>query len=191
MQFRYPAQLQPDGSGAIVVSFRDLPECLTAGADEAEALKEAGDALEEAIAGRIDDAEPIPVPSRLRAGERLIAVPPDMAAKAAFVLAFRASGLSRLAVAAPPRRQRKSGPAVARPASPHGGHPSAHGVAGVRPGARCGVSDGLTNTPDRGWPDIAESGMEALLMTLPLHDIFPIAAPNDYKLHFARWNREN
>ena len=99
MQFRYPAQLQPDGSGAIVVSFRDLPECLTSGADEAEALKEAGDALEEAIAGRIDDAEPVPVPSRLRAGERLIAVPPDMAAKAAFVLAFRDSGLSRLAVA--------------------------------------------------------------------------------------------
>ena len=99
MQFRYPAQLQPDGSGAIVVSFRDLPECLTSGADEAEALKEAGDALEEAIAGRIDDAEPVPVPSRVRAGERLIAVPPDMAAKAAFVLAFRDSGLSRLAVA--------------------------------------------------------------------------------------------
>ena len=99
MQFRYPAQFQPDRSGAIVVSFRDLPECLTSGADEAEALKEAGDALEEAIAGRIDDAESVPVPSRVRAGERLIAVPPDMAAKAAFVLAFRASGLSRLAVA--------------------------------------------------------------------------------------------
>ena len=49
MQFRYPAQLQPDGSGAVVVSFRDLPECFTSGADEAEALKEAGDALEEAI----------------------------------------------------------------------------------------------------------------------------------------------
>ena len=99
MQFRYPARLQPDRTGSMIVSFRDLPECLTAGADEAGALKEAGDALEEAIAGRIDDGEPIPVPSRLRAGERLIAVPPDMAAKAAFVLAFRASGLSRLAVA--------------------------------------------------------------------------------------------
>ena len=75
-------------------------EDVTSGADEAAALREAGDALEEAIASRIDDNEPIPVPSRLRAGERLIAVPPDMAAKAAFVLAFCASGLSRLAVAA-------------------------------------------------------------------------------------------
>ena len=100
MKFVYPAQMRCTGPDEVVVSFRDLPECLTSGADEAEALKEAGDALEEAIAGRIDDDEPVPVPSRLRAGERLIAVPPDMAAKAAFVLAFRASGLSRLAVAA-------------------------------------------------------------------------------------------
>ena len=99
MQFRYPARLQPDRSGAIIVSFRDLPECLTSGTDEAAALTEARDALEEAIAGRIDDDEPIPVPSRRCAGEQLIAVPPDMAAKAAFALAFRASELSRLALA--------------------------------------------------------------------------------------------
>ena len=39
------------------------------------------------------------MPSPRRAGEQLIAVPPDMAAKAAFALAFRASGLSRLAFA--------------------------------------------------------------------------------------------
>ena len=63
MQFRYPARLQPDHSGEIIVSFRDLPECLTSGMDEAAALMEARDALEEAIAGRIDDGEPIPVPS--------------------------------------------------------------------------------------------------------------------------------
>ena len=72
MQFRYPARLQPDRSGEIIVSFRDLPECLTSGTDKAEALMEARDALEEAIAGRIDDDEPIPVPSRRRAGEQLI-----------------------------------------------------------------------------------------------------------------------
>ena len=74
MQFRYPARLQFDRSGEIIVSFRDLPECLTSGEDETEALMEARDALEEAIAGRIDDGEPIPVPSRRRVGEKLIAV---------------------------------------------------------------------------------------------------------------------
>ena len=28
-------------------------------------------------------------------------------------------------------------------------------------------------------------------MTILLHDIFPIAEPTDYKLHFARWNRKH
>lgn len=97
LRFSYPARFRPDSSGTIIVSFRDLPECLTSGADETEALREARDALEEAIAGRIDDGEPIPAPSPRRTGEYLIAVPPDMAAKAAFVLAFRDSGLSRVA----------------------------------------------------------------------------------------------
>ena len=56
MQFIYPAQLKQYSKGEVVVSFRDLPECLTSGEDVAEALLEAEDALEEAaIAGRIDD----------------------------------------------------------------------------------------------------------------------------------------
>lgn len=99
MRFTYPARLQPDSTGELIVSFRDLPECLTSGANETEALIEAADALEEAIAGRIDDGEPIPAPSALRRGERRVAVPPDMAAKAALVLAFRETGLTRLALA--------------------------------------------------------------------------------------------
>ena len=81
MRLRYPAKLETDASGEILVSFRDVPECLTSGADQAEALVEAQDALEEAIAGRIDDDDPIPTPSRRRKGEHLIAVPPDIAAK--------------------------------------------------------------------------------------------------------------
>ena len=99
MHFLYPARLRHAGPDEIVVSFRDLPECLTAGAQEAEALAEAADALEEAIAGRIVDGDPIPRPSARRAGERLVAVPPTMAAKVMLVLAFRDSGLSRLAFA--------------------------------------------------------------------------------------------
>ena len=53
MQFHNPARLQADRSGEFFVSFRDLPECLTSGADEAAALMEARDALEEAVADRI------------------------------------------------------------------------------------------------------------------------------------------
>ena len=54
MKFVYTAQMRCTGPDEVVVSFRDLPECLTSGADEAEALFEAQDALEEAVAGRID-----------------------------------------------------------------------------------------------------------------------------------------
>ena len=99
MRFIYPAQLRPAGPGEVVVSFRDLPECLTSGADEAEALFEAQDALEEAIAGRIDDDQSIPEPSSPVPGERMIAVPAEMAAKAALALAFRTSRLTRAALA--------------------------------------------------------------------------------------------
>ena len=99
MRFTYPARLRPDSTGELIVSFRDLPEYLTSGANEAEALAEAADALEEAIAGRIDDAERIPVPSARRSGEHHVAVPAGTAAKAALALALRDSGLSRVALA--------------------------------------------------------------------------------------------
>ena len=46
MRFTYPARLRPDATGELIVSFRDLPECLTCGASEARALAEAADALE-------------------------------------------------------------------------------------------------------------------------------------------------
>ena len=100
MRFTYPARLHRTGTDEIVVSFRDLPECLTSGVDEAEALFEAADALEEAIAGRMNRADVIPAPSPRRAGEHLVAVPAETAAKAALWVALRESGTSRIALAA-------------------------------------------------------------------------------------------
>ena len=99
MRLVYPARLRRYSENDIVVSFRDLPECLTSGEDEAEALLEARDALEEAIAGRIDDAEGIPNPSQKRRGEYLVAVPPNTAAKAAVAIALERSGISKAALA--------------------------------------------------------------------------------------------
>ena len=99
MRFTYPARLRPDSTGELIVSFRDLPECLTSGTSEAEALAEAADALEEAIAGRMDDAEHIPVPSARRSGEHHVAVSAGTAAKAALALALRESRLSRVTLA--------------------------------------------------------------------------------------------
>ncbi len=51
--------------------------------------------MEEAIAGRIADGDPIPTPSAARAGENEVPVPPGMAAKAALVVALRNSGRTR------------------------------------------------------------------------------------------------
>ena len=99
MRFTYPARLQRHSADEIVVSFRDLPECLTSAATESEALAEAADALEEAVAGRLNRADGIPAPSARRAGEYLVAVPPITAAKAALWLALRESGLTRMALA--------------------------------------------------------------------------------------------
>ena len=99
MKFTYPAQLEQHSEDEVVVSFRDVPWCHTSGRDLAEALVEAADALEEAIAWYISEGEAIPTPSAPLPGEYEVALPPEMAAKAALVLAFRASGLSRVALA--------------------------------------------------------------------------------------------
>ena len=118
MRFQYPAELWHAGQNEVVVSFRDIPGCHTSGKDEAEAMEEAQDALEEAIAGRINREEDIPSPSPLMPGERLVAVPTDMAAKAAFVLAFRSSGLTRVSLAKRLGTDEKS---VRRMLDPHHG----------------------------------------------------------------------
>ena len=99
MKFVYPARLSQQAEDEVVVSFRDVPWCHTSGADVTEALAEGEDALEEAIAGCINHNESIPMPSEPLPGEFLVTVPAETAAKAALALAFRASGLTRVALA--------------------------------------------------------------------------------------------
>jgi antitoxin HicB len=63
-EFAYPVTLTPDETdGGFVVTFQDVPEAITQGETIAEALAEAADALEEAIAGRIRRGDAIPEPS--------------------------------------------------------------------------------------------------------------------------------
>ena len=58
--FRFAASLTPDDNGTVMVSFADVPEAVTFGDDEADALLRAADALETALAGYIDDRRDIP-----------------------------------------------------------------------------------------------------------------------------------
>jgi antitoxin HicB len=99
-EFAYPVTLTPDETdGGFVVTFQDLPEAITQGETLAEALLEAADALEEAMAGRIRRGDPIPEPSA--AGDRpTIPVPAQIAAKAALYLALQETTMSKSELAA-------------------------------------------------------------------------------------------
>lgn len=69
--FDYPVTLTPDG-GTVLVSFADVPQALTFGADEDEALLQAVDALESALSFYVDARKPLPVPSKARRGQRTV-----------------------------------------------------------------------------------------------------------------------
>lgn len=95
-EFVYPVNLTPDtADGGFVVTFPDMPEAITQGDDSAEALTQAADALEEAIAGRIRRGDSIPEPSAARADQSLVPVPALTAAKAALYLALREAAISK------------------------------------------------------------------------------------------------
>ena len=64
--FDYPVILTPD-DGTVLVTFPDVPEAITFGANEDKALNHAVDALETALSFYVDDRKPLPVPS-LQAG---------------------------------------------------------------------------------------------------------------------------
>ncbi len=60
--FDYPVILTPD-DGTVLVTFPDVPEAITFGAEDAEALSNAVDALETALSFYVDDRKALPVPS--------------------------------------------------------------------------------------------------------------------------------
>jgi antitoxin HicB len=98
--FAYPAVLTAGKKGQFTVQFPDLPEAITSGRNLADALAQASDCLEEAIAGRISDGLEIPEPSAPRRkqdsrGQRaVILLTATMAAKAALYLTIRSAGVS-------------------------------------------------------------------------------------------------
>ena len=96
----YPATLRADRkAGGFTVTFPDLPEAITQGGDRLDALDQAADCIEEAIAGRLRRGDEIPVPSTMKARQALVPVPPLMAAKAALYLAMREATMSNVQLA--------------------------------------------------------------------------------------------
>ncbi len=54
------------------MTFADLPEAVTFGADEAEALLQAVDAVETALSFYVDARQPLPAPSMAKRGQRTV-----------------------------------------------------------------------------------------------------------------------
>lgn len=69
--FDYPVNLTPDGDN-VLVTFVDVPEALTFGIDEGEALLHAIDALETALSFYIEARKPLPAPSKPESGQHIV-----------------------------------------------------------------------------------------------------------------------
>jgi antitoxin HicB len=98
-QFAYPARVQKDKAGFFLVTFPDFPEAATDGESVGESLHNAADALEEAIAGRINRGESIPQPSPKKHRQHRVPVPAQVAVKAALYMAVKDAGIKNTELA--------------------------------------------------------------------------------------------
>lgn len=78
---KYPAIFSKDQDGGFVVTFRDIPEAITQGDTEEEAMAMAEDVLLGTIDWYLDQKKAIPAPSKGRLGDRLVELPVSVTAK--------------------------------------------------------------------------------------------------------------
>ena len=98
-QFNYPATLAKQKDGSYLVQFQDFPEAITQGDTMDDALNEAIDCLEEAVANRIEMKLDIPTPSHLKKNQYGIALHTIFAAKTALYLAMHERKLTNTSLA--------------------------------------------------------------------------------------------
>lgn len=80
--FIYPVILTPDAAdGGFVVTFADIPEAITQGDTEAEALTRAKDALESALDFYFEDKRAVPLPSKAKRDQQVVALAASLSAK--------------------------------------------------------------------------------------------------------------
>lgn len=92
----YAAKFDPEeDGGAINVTFRDIPEAVTYGADEREAVEMAEDVLASALSYYAERGEPFPQASAPKRGERLIFLPALIEAKLGLWVRMGEMGLSK------------------------------------------------------------------------------------------------
>ena len=94
----FPVDLETQDDGSVLVSFPDVPEALTEGPSEAEALVAAKDCLIAALGGYVQTRLAIPAPSPVR-GRALVALPALVAAKVALYSVMRLQGVGNTTLA--------------------------------------------------------------------------------------------
>jgi antitoxin HicB len=98
--YAYPVTLLAEDSGGYVVTFSDFPEAITQGENADDALEEAEDCLEEAVANRIVMNLALPSPSAPSSGQKVVFLPAPTAVKAAFYSVIRELNVSNVQLAA-------------------------------------------------------------------------------------------
>ena len=93
--YNYPAQIDRDEDGRLVVTFPDFGWGATDGATRDEALAEAKDLLRELISTTMRDGEDLPEPSRASKHRPLVIPPVEIALKAALYETYRQAGISQ------------------------------------------------------------------------------------------------
>jgi len=80
--FMYPITLTPDAKdGGFVVTFVDIPEAITQGDSQQQALEAAKDALESALDFYFEDKRAVPPPSKAKRGQHVVELAASLSAK--------------------------------------------------------------------------------------------------------------
>ena len=98
-RFQYPVKLTSSKEGGYVVTCRDLPQLITQGEDERDALEQAADAMDEVFATYMIEGMDFPVPGKAGRREHLVSPPAETMAKAALYVAMREAGISKTQLA--------------------------------------------------------------------------------------------
>ena len=91
----YPVTFTPDENDTIIAEFPDVPEAMTVGSDEKNAIQWAQDALIVALTGYIEDRRDIPPPSKAQKGQKSVNLPPQIAMKLAIYQSMRDQGITQ------------------------------------------------------------------------------------------------
>lgn len=99
MDLNFPVSLEAAQEGGFIVTFPDVPEALTQGEDQEDALLRAVDALETALEFYTGGARDLPKPGKARRGQRLVRPSALAAIKLAIYQTMRNEGVRKAELA--------------------------------------------------------------------------------------------